>query len=173
MMSTLGVRPRLRAALPVVPLLLIGSPGQERAIVKTVEVPVDVGTAWRAWTTDEGVRGFFAPGSRVRAEVDGPYEIYFYPNAAPGERGSEGARILALQPERMISFTWNAPVPQAELRRQWTVVTIRFEALGERRTRVRLRHSGWGTGGIWDVGFTYFDQAWEQVMQAFAQRHAA
>jgi uncharacterized protein YndB with AHSA1/START domain len=50
--------------------------------------------AWMAGTTPEGIRTFFAPDCKVDLRVDGAYEIYFSPQAEPGERGGEGMRIF-------------------------------------------------------------------------------
>lgn len=61
----------------------------ERAIRGEVIVPAGLDEVWNAWTTEDGIRSFFAPDVRVRLEVGGPYEIYFDPQAEPGRRGAE------------------------------------------------------------------------------------
>ena len=136
----------------------------ERAIRGEVIVPAGLDEVWNAWTTEDGIRSFFAPDVRVRLEVGGPYEIYFDPQAEPGRRGAEGVRILALQPRTMLSFTWNAPPHLPEVRGQWTHVIIHLEPLGPRRTKVTLFHDGWGKGGQWEQAFDYFQRAWKQVV---------
>jgi uncharacterized protein YndB with AHSA1/START domain len=127
-----------------------------------VDAPVD--QVWQAWTTEAGVRSFFAPACEVELRVDGSYEILFNPDAPVGERGAEGMRILAFQPEKMLAFTWNAPPHLPQVRGQLTHVLIRFEPLTEGRTRVTLTHSGWGEGGQWDQAFAYFERAWGGVV---------
>jgi uncharacterized protein YndB with AHSA1/START domain len=35
--------------------------------------------------------------------------MLFNQAAKPGEQGGEGMIIMSIQPEKMLSFTWNAP----------------------------------------------------------------
>jgi len=132
----------------------------ERAISAEVIVNAPVSEVWNAWTTEEGVKSFLAPAAHVDARVDGPFEILFDPSKPAGEQGSEGMRFLAIQPMKMIAFTWNAPPHLPEIRKQRTHVTVRFERVDETHTRVNLTHVGWGSGGQWDEAFVYFQKAW-------------
>ena len=79
-----------------------------RCIRCNVLVRATVAEVWDAWTTEEGIESFFAPQSKVGLRVGGPCEIFFNPNAPSGERGGEGMRILAIQPPKMLAFTWTA-----------------------------------------------------------------
>ncbi len=136
----------------------------DRAILGEVTVDAPVHDVWRAWTTEEGIRSFFAPECRVDLRVDGPYEMLFLADGEPGQRGGEGVRFLAIQPEKMLSFTWNAPPHLAEVRKQRTHVVLRFFEIEGERTRVTLRHDGWGEGGEWDEAFAYFERAWLKIV---------
>jgi uncharacterized protein YndB with AHSA1/START domain len=136
----------------------------ERTIFGEIAVPAGLGEVWAAWTTEEGVKSFFAPDCRVELEPDGAYEVYFNLDAPAGERGGEGLRVLAVQPKKMFSFTWNAPPTLPEVRGQRTHVILRFYDTGDGSTRVTLRHDGWGEGGQWDEAFDYFQSAWKEVV---------
>lgn len=136
----------------------------ERAIEKEVVVTATPEQVWTAWTTREGITRFFAPDANIEARVDGAFEIYINPLAEPGLKGADGMRFLALQPPRMLSFTWNAPPSLPEVRRQRTVVVVRMHPVNERETRVTLHHAGWGDGGEWDQAYAYFDRAWGNVL---------
>jgi uncharacterized protein YndB with AHSA1/START domain len=142
----------------------------ERAIDKSVEVAATLDQAWDAWTTREGIVSFFAPDAKIEPRVGGAFQIYIDPGAAPGNKGADDMRFLALQPKKMISFDWNAPPHLAEARAQRTFVVVRFEPLGEKLTRVSLHHSGWGDGGQWDQAYTYFDRAWGGVLGNLKKR---
>lgn len=136
----------------------------ERSINGTVIVNGDLDAVWDAWTSEEGVRSFFAPACNIELRVDGPYEILFDPTAEPGKRGGEGLRILAIQPKKMLSFTWNAPPEMPDARKQRTHVVIRLEPQSGSQTKVSLVHDGWGDGGEWDQAFAYFTRAWLQIV---------
>lgn len=136
----------------------------DRAILAEVLVDAKLGDVWQAWTTEEGIKSFFAPGCRIELRVDGPYEMIFLPDGEPGQRGGEGVRFLAIQHEKMLSFTWNAPPHLARVRKQWTHVVLRFFEVDGGRTRVTLRHDGWGEGDEWDEAFAYFEHAWLKIV---------
>jgi uncharacterized protein YndB with AHSA1/START domain len=144
---------------------------QERQIRTSVTVATTPEQAWALWTTNEGIRSFFAPGSHIELRVDGPYEIFFMPAAPAGQRGADGMRLLAVEPNRRLAFTWNAPAALPYVRAQRTVVTVEFEPVGADSTRVTLRHFGWGSGPEWDSAISYFEPAWNNfVMPAFKRR---
>lgn len=142
----------------------------ERAIDKHIDVPATLDQVWEAWTTREGIVSFFAPDARVEARVGGPFQIYMDPGGAPGAKGADDMRFLALQPKKMLSFDWNAPPHLPEARAQRTFVVVRFEPLGDKLTRVSLHHTGWGDGGQWDQAYAYFDRAWGNVLANLKKR---
>ncbi|MGH9905548.1 MAG: SRPBCC family protein, partial [Pyrinomonadaceae bacterium] len=91
----------------------------------------------------------------------GDYEIYFHPTGEKGQRGAEGTKILAIQPLRMLSFSWNNPRNFPEVRWQYTSVVVRLEKVSDETTRVSLFHTGWGDGKGWDEAFKFFDSGWQ------------
>jgi hypothetical protein len=93
------------------------------------------------------------------------------PGAAPGAKGADDMRFMALQPKKMISFDWNAPPSLPEARAQRTFVTVRFAPLSDSTTQVSLHHTGWGDGGEWDKAYAYFDRAWGAVLGNLQKRY--
>lgn len=89
-----------------------------RSIIKEITISGGLDEVWNAWTTKEGVQSFFAPECRVERKLFGLYEIFFNPEAEPGKRGAEGNRIMAIEPHRMFSFTWDAPPTMPHVRKQ-------------------------------------------------------
>ncbi len=132
----------------------------ERALTFDVIVNASLADVWQAWTTKEGCLSFFAPACNIDLRVDGAYEMLFALELEPGQQGGEGVKILAIQPESMLSFTWNAPPNLPTVRFQHTHVVVRLQKLTDTQTRVILHHDGWGTGGEWDKAFDYFQVAW-------------
>lgn len=160
----------MRRALALLACVAIPAMASERMVVKEVVVEAPVAAAWSAWATREGIQSFLAPEAIIDARPDGAYAIHFNPYAPAGMKGADDMRVLAVQQNRMISFTWNAPPQFPEARGQRTVVIVRTEPLGATRTRVTLSHLGWGTGGQWDQAFDYFDSAWGRVLAAYQRR---
>jgi uncharacterized protein YndB with AHSA1/START domain len=142
----------------------------ERSIDKEIVINASLDQAWNAWTTRDGIISFFAPDAQIEARVGGAFHIYIDPGAAPGMKGADDMRFMALQPQRMLSFDWNAPPSLPEARQQRTFVILRFEPVDARQTRVTLHHTGWGDGGEWDKTFGYFDRAWGAVLNNLKQR---
>jgi uncharacterized protein YndB with AHSA1/START domain len=136
----------------------------ERAIRAQIDVPGSAEDVWAAWTTEEGARSFFAPACRIEARPNGAYELYFDLEAPPGERGGEGMRLLALDPPRLLSFTWNAPPHLSTVRGQRTFVQVVLESLADDTTRVHLLHTGFSRGGEWDDVYAYFERAWPDIV---------
>lgn len=140
--------------------------GGERAITEEVVVAAPVGDVWRAWTTSEGIARFFAPQADIEMEVGGKYELYIAPASPEGQRGSEGCKVLAFWPEKMLSFSWSAPPRFEEVRKERTQVVLLFDSLAPDRTRVELTQRGWGAGAEWDEVYRYFSRAWPAVLKA-------
>jgi uncharacterized protein YndB with AHSA1/START domain len=136
----------------------------ERIIEGEVTVPAGLEPVWHAWTTNEGAETFFAPRCIIDPRPGGKYEILFDLDAEPGKRGSEGMRVLAVQPRHLLSFTWNAPPEFPGVREQLTHVTVLLLALDPDHTKVCLRHDGWGEGEEWDAAFEYFERAWKRIV---------
>jgi uncharacterized protein YndB with AHSA1/START domain len=150
--------------------LSLGATAAERAIDREVVVNANVDAVWQAWTTSEGIRSFFAPDAHVELRVDGPFEVFINPYAAPGMKGADGMRIIGFQPKKMLSFTWNAPPSLPEARANRSIVILRLEPVGDKQTIVTLHHVGWGDGGEWDKAFEYFSKAWPNVLANLQKR---
>ena len=158
--------PSVLARLAILCLVLISgaSHAAERSLDKEVIIKATLDQAWASWTTREGITSFFAPDAEIDPRVGGAFHIYIDPLAEPGMKGADGMEFMALQPKKMLSFDWNAPPSLPEVRKQRTLVVIRFEAVDPTHTRVTLHHTGWGDGGQWDQTFAYFDKAWTRVL---------
>jgi uncharacterized protein YndB with AHSA1/START domain len=174
----MNARPSSRAwinglALALSCLLLAAMPSAgaaERSIDKEVVVTASVDEVWDAWTTRAGITSFFAPDAKVEPRVGGAFEIYIDPLAAPGMRGADDMRFLALQPKKMLSFDWNAPPHLPAVRQQRTFVMVRIEPVADKQTRVTLHHTGWGEGAEWDKAYAYFERAWGGVLGNLKKR---
>ncbi|MFC4161062.1 SRPBCC family protein [Chitinimonas lacunae] len=141
----------------------------ETGIELSVIVNAPPAEVWKAWSTGEGIVSFFAPAARVDARPEGPYEIYFNPYAEAGKRGSDEMRVLAVDPGKLLSFTWRTP--SAALGAQRTVVVLRLKPMPDgQRTEVMLNHIGWGEGEAWDKVRSQAAQLWSGALRGLKLR---
>jgi uncharacterized protein YndB with AHSA1/START domain len=163
--------------------LMQGKQKTDRTIFLEATVDAPPTEVFRLWTSEEGVKKFFAPAARVEASVGGRYEILFAPDKDPegNSHGTKGARILKLVPEKELAFEWitfagdellgsNAPpyAPPSErnVRPLPTWVELTFEPLEAQpgKTRVRFAHYGFRDGEKWEKSFHWFQRAWKGVL---------
>jgi len=147
-------------------------PTTERVLEKEVVVPAPREAVWEVWTTQDGVKTWFAPQADVLGRPGGAYELYFLDFAPLGSRGSEGCVVLSTEPFERFSFSWNFPPDMPSIRNARTRVDVRFAPHGEGETRVTLRQTGWREGEDWDQGYVYFDRAWGVVLDRLRRRFA-
>jgi uncharacterized protein YndB with AHSA1/START domain len=148
-----------------------GAVAAERAIDKEVVVAAPIDEVWQAWTTKAGIESFFAPEAEIDPRVGGAFHIHMDPFAAPGLKGADEMRFMALQKPTMLSFDWNAPPSLPETRAQRTFVVVRLADIDGKSTRVGLHHTGWGDGAEWDKTYAYFDRAWAYVLANLKKRY--
>jgi uncharacterized protein YndB with AHSA1/START domain len=131
---------------------------------------------WQCWTTGAGMKSFLTD-AKVDLGIGGSFEIYFGPESAVGQRGSEGCTILSYEPESMLSFSWNAPPKFGSLREKRTWVVLHLEPYGGHATKVTLAHLGFAEQAAADPGNragwadirAYFDDAWPSVLAALRE----
>jgi len=150
--------------------LAMAAAAAERSIDKEIVVAATPEQVWSAWTTRDGIVGFFAPDAEIDARVGGAFHVFINPLAPAGMKGADDMRFMALQKPSMLSFDWNAPPSIPEIRAQRTFVVVRIEPVDDKHTRVMLHHTGWGSGGEWDKAYAYFDRAWGNVLPNLKKR---
>ncbi len=134
-----------------------GQSFEEKKIEFIFSVNASPEEVYDAWTTEEGIKSFFAPDGNVELKKYGDYQIFFFPDSAEGKRGAEDEVVLAYEENKMFLFTWGFPRSLPKLRAtQKTVVLLRFSEIGNGKTRVHFLQTGWGSVGNWKKGFEYF-----------------
>jgi uncharacterized protein YndB with AHSA1/START domain len=136
----------------------------DRFVRKEVTLPAPVEDVWRSWTTEEGVR-FLAGGAHIELVPGGAYEWYIDMDAPEGSRGGEGNTVLSVEPMHFLAFEWSAPPRYPEVRGQRYQVLLQLEPTGDRQTRLVLTALGFGTGEQWKGVHTYFERAWDVVLE--------
>lgn len=138
-------------------------------LVKEVDLDAPVGFVWRAWTEPDAIAEFFAPRAKIDLRIGGDYELSIMPDAPAGERGTEGCRVLSYLPQRMLSFSWNAPPKFPAARSQHTWVVLEMAPRADGKTHLRLTHYGFGRGDEWNQVYAYFDRAWGNVLASLGE----
>jgi len=136
----------------------------DKVMEKEVVVSAPVSEVWKAFTTEDGVKTFFAPGAKVELKLGGAYEMYFDLSQPKGFQGGEDLHVLSFLDQKMFSFEWNAPPSFGELRGIKTWVILYFEQVDKNTTIVKLNHTGWRQGEDWDALYNYFVRAWDIVL---------
>jgi uncharacterized protein YndB with AHSA1/START domain len=142
----------------------------ELKISKSVVVDAPPAEVWNAWTTNEGAQTFFAPKTNIKAELGGPYEVFFSPDAPRGTRGAEDLLVHDVQPGKSITFQWSAPPQFPETRKLRTLVKVTLEPVGANQTKVELNHFGFGHDRQWVQVHAYFTKAWDYVLGNLEKR---
>jgi len=143
---------------------------ETRELRRSVVVDAKLDDVWQAWTTEEGVRTFFAPQAKIDLRVGGAYEMYFMPDAPEGTRGSEGCTFVEIVPQKRLVFTWNFPPTIPSIRNKKTTVSLDFSSVGDDQTSVSMVHTGFKEGEDWDKGYKYFEDAWALVLERLKYR---
>ncbi len=139
-------------------------------LTKSVLVDASLEEVWRAWTTLDGIKRFFAPDARLEMRPRGKYEMLFDLEKPEGQKGAEGCTVLSYVPLKMFSFTWGAPPEYPKARKeiaQWVVLF--FDETGPKRTLVRFQEFGWKENKEGERVYEYFDRAWELVLARLAR----
>jgi len=152
---------------PIDPTLFDAAGPDVRSFVVEETIAAPVAQVYAAWTDGEAFRRIYDPERpELRANIDlaigGRYEWLF-----DGETGGNGCQVLSYVPDRMITFSWNAPPSQPESRAKRTWVVVELEPRGERSTHVRVTHLGFGDAPHWDETRAYFEKAWPHVLAQF------
>lgn len=164
-----------------------GKQKTDRTIFLEATVDAPRAEVFRLWTSEDGIKKFFAPAARVEASVGGRYEIIFAPARDPegNSHGTKGARILKLVPEKELAFEWitfagdellgrnappYAPASERNVRPLPTWVELTFEPLEAQpgKTHVRFAHYGFRDGEKWEKSFHWFARAWKGVLDELA-----
>jgi uncharacterized protein YndB with AHSA1/START domain len=148
--------------------LFAGSGAAPRSITVERLMSATPEQVWNAWTTESGWKTAYSadrPEGRANIELapGGRYEWLF-----DGKLGCNGCQVLSYLPQRMLSFTWNAPVtqPQSRVKRTWVVVEIEPQPGG--KSLVRATQLGFGVEPHWDETRDYFEKAWASVLDRIA-----
>lgn len=154
--------------MPIDSSLFEGSGAGVRQFSKDVTIDAPVERVYEAWTNGEVFCAMYDPerpelAANIDLAIGGRYEWLF-----DGKLGSNGCQVLSYVPNRMVSFSWNAP-PTIATRGRNTWVVVEFDRVDDETTAVHLTHLGFGEGEAWDQTHDYFLRAWDVVLGRFKE----
>ncbi len=145
-----------------------------RSLMKEAVVTIPISQMWGAWTMVEGVVTFFAPKANVELRVGGLYELFFDLQAPIGFQGTEGCKVLHVEPQSSFGFEFIAPLQFPNVRRLKTRVDLDLkEVQMGALNKVLLVHSGFLGGEEWDAAFEFFNWSWDLVLARFQRRFSS
>ena len=117
------------------------------SIVTEGVVNAPVAAVWNAWTTSSGLKEWLAPHVDSDLRIDGLMRTNYDPKGSLGDPGTIENKILAFEPERMLSIRV-AKAPEkfpfkAKIGEMWTV--LYFQATPDGRTLLRIVGLGFGS----------------------------
>lgn len=137
-------------------------------ISNTVIVKGSIEDAWALWTQSDRMTEFMGFDAEIEAKAGGAYRVIFAPDAdTPLARGNDGI-ILAMEPHKMLSFSWMTPMHMKGLQGNSTVVTLHFTELNDGRgVQVDLINTGYGLSKDWRAAYSYNVRGWDRVLTHF------
>jgi uncharacterized protein YndB with AHSA1/START domain len=117
------------------------------SIVSEGLVSAPVAVVWSAWVTSSGLKSWLAPQAEIELRIDGLMRSNYDPKGTLGDQGTIENRVLAYEPERMLSIRVvkapeNFPF-KAKVGDMWTV--LYFQATPEGGTILRIVGLGFGS----------------------------
>ncbi|MGI0070828.1 MAG: SRPBCC family protein [Thermoplasmata archaeon] len=129
-------------------------------ILIQVTVPLPIPMIYAAFTDPAQLTGWLCDSARVDARVGGEYVLGW-----SGETSFESAgRILQIQADLDIGFTWLGPPTFAELLNRPEPKTHVYVRLAEspEGIDVTLEHAGWGAGEAWEEARSWHFHLWDE-----------
>lgn len=116
-------------------------------------VPARIEAVWAAWTDTAELTTWAAPGAAVDLRTGGSWEVHFFPDRPPGQRGSDANEILGVERPYRLLLAAGAPLKYPTVRAAKTLFDVRLEAIGRHHTRIMVSQVGWQDGPEWDAAF--------------------
>lgn len=128
--------------------IAIAAPAQAtESIVAEGVVNAPVAAVWNAWATPSGLKSWLAPHADIDLRVDGLMRANYDPKGSLGDAGTIENRVLAFEPERMLSIKVSrAPERfpfKSRIGDMWTV--LYFQPTADGKTLIRIVGMGFGT----------------------------
>lgn len=140
----------------------------------TTEGMIDapVAEVWSSWTTTGGLEAWLAPHAEIDLRIDGLMRTNYDKNGSLGDSGTIENRILAFDPERMLSIrvaTAPANFPfKDRVSEMWTV--LYFQPTPDGKTLLRIVGLGFGSDPESQKMKAFFKQGNDYTLKQLQKR---
>jgi len=121
--------------------------------------------AFEMFTVNEHLERWLTEAAYVEPKVGGKYELFWNPEDREND-STIGCKILALRPNRLLSFEWKGPKQFKHFMneiRPLTNVVVSFIPCAD-GTEVHLLHTGWRDTPEWEEAREWFDKTWRMAL---------
>jgi uncharacterized protein YndB with AHSA1/START domain len=121
--------------------------------------------AFEMFTIDEHLEKWLTTSANVEPKIGGRYELFWNPEDKEND-STIGCKVLAISPDRFLSFEWKGPKQFKHFMnnvRPLTNVTVLFIPF-QNSTEVHLLHTGWRDTADWEEARQWFDKTWGNAL---------
>jgi len=137
----------------------------DKIIYRSVRLKCNPSKAYEMFTVNKHLEKWLTQIADVELKVGGKYELFWNPEDKEND-STIGCKILALQPNRFLSFEWKGAKQfkhfMNDVRPLTNVVT--FFIPTNDGTEVHILHTGWRETEEWKKAFEWFERAWTMVL---------
>ncbi len=145
--------------------ICVGSGIMDKIIYRSVRLKCNPAKAFEMFTVNKHLEKWLTQIADVEAKVGGKYELFWNPEDKEND-STIGCKILAIQPNRFLSFEWKGTKQFKHFMndvRPLTNVVAFFSPTNE-GTEVHILHTGWRETEDWNKAFEWFERAWTMVL---------
>lgn len=140
---------------------------KSRDLTFTLELNISAEELWRFWLEPSKLQSWLTQKANIEPNIGGAFELFWDPST-PSDNSTLGCKILAMVPNKLLSFEWRGPVPYADIMNVEpfpTWVSISFERMDINNTTLHFRHTGWMDSEKWNEAKTWQTTAWKMAFE--------
>ena len=137
----------------------------DRIIYQSTSLKCDLQIAFDMFTVNDHLEKWLTQVADVEPKVGGKYELFWNPKDKEND-STIGCKVLALNPNKLISFEWKGPKIFKHFMndvRPLTNVAV-FFVPHQTETEVHLLHTGWRDSAEWEEARIWFAKAWAKAL---------
>jgi len=137
----------------------------DKIIYHSISLRCNPQKAFETFTINKHLEKWLTQVANIEPKVGGKYELFWNPKDKEND-STIGCKILALQPNKFLSFEWKGPKQFRHFMneaRPLTNVVVFFIPHPE-GAEVHLLHTGWRDTTEWEEARQWFDKAWATAL---------